>query len=154
MGNVPSQTEDQNLIIPVRLTNKQEGILPVRSTSGAAGFDLASPFDHVLDPGRITQVPLGFSLCIPKGHVGKIEGRSSLALKYGIQILGGVIDSDYRGDVAVILRNSGTVPFEFKRGERIAQMVILRLSPASQVVQVEELDDTERGKDGFGSTGK
>lgn len=137
-----------------------EGLdLPVYETSGAAGMDVraAVPEDRplTLEPGKRAMVPTGLSLAIPPGYEIQIRPRSGLAAKHGISCLNapGTIDSDYRGEIKIILINHGTEPFTITRGERIGQMV---LAPVTRLVwqPVETLEATERGSGGFGSTGR
>lgn len=129
---------------------------PVKATPGAAGFDLvaANPEPMVLPPGGRALVPTGIALALPEGFEGQVRPRSGLALKHGITCLNspGTIDSDYRGEVKVILQNHGQEPFEVRRGMRIAQLVVAAVAPARLEV-VESLDDTARQGGGFGSTG-
>ena len=108
----------------------------------------------IIEPGARELVPTGLSIAVPEGYEAQIRPRSGLALKNGVTVLNapGTIDSDYRGEVGVLLINLGSVPFELERGARIAQMVI---APVTQAVLIEadELSSTARGADGFGSTG-
>ncbi len=136
-----------------------EGLdLPAYETGGAAGMDLRAAVDAdaplVLAPASRAAVPTGLAMAIPPGYEGQVRPRSGLALKHGVTCLNtpGTIDSDYRGEVKVILANLGAEPFEIVRGMRIAQLVI---APVSRAVlcEVEQLDDTTRGARGFGSTG-
>lgn len=141
-----------------RLPHAQNLALPTYQTKGAAGMDLvaAVPLDQpiTLAAGSRAMVPTGLACAVPPGHEMQIRPRSGLAAKHGITVLNtpGTIDSDYRGEIQVILINLGDQPFEIKRGERIAQAVI---APFVQVglVEVDALDETDRGPGGFGSTG-
>lgn len=130
--------------------------LPRYMTPRAAGMDLCAAIEDTwtLEPGRIALVPLGFAMALPDGFEAQIRPRSGLAIHHGITVVNapGTIDSDYRGEVKVGLINLGPVSFALRRGERIAQMVIQRVCQA-QVAAVVELDVTERGAGGFGSTG-
>lgn len=132
---------------------------PKQQTAGAAGVDLpaALAFDTelVLAPGGRALVPTGFSIALPEGYEAQIRPRSGLAAKHGITVLNapGTIDADYRGEVKVILVNHGAEPFAVRRGDRIAQMVVAPVV-AVQFDEVEVLDETERGADGHGSTGR
>jgi dUTP pyrophosphatase len=137
-----------------------EGLpLPAYETSGSAGMDLraavaeASPV--ILAPGARVLVPTGLKIALEPGHEAQVRPRSGLALKHGVTCLNspGTIDSDYRGEVGVILANLGQEPFVIRRGERIAQMVIARYEQA-EMVEVAALDETARGAGGFGSTGR
>lgn len=129
--------------------------LPAYATHGAAGMDVVSAEDLTLAPGDRYAVATGFALAIPDGYEVQVRPRSGLALKHGITCLNtpGTIDSDYRGEVKIILANLGAAPFEVVRGERIAQLVaspVLRTALA----EVTMLDDTARGIGGLGSTGR
>lgn len=133
--------------------------LPAYETTGSAGMDLRAAIgaDEVLTllPGARALVPTGLKIALEPGFEAQVRPRSGLALKHGITTLNspGTIDSDYRGEVGVILINHGQQAFEIKRGERIAQMVIARHEQAVISV-VPTLDETERGEGGFGSTGR
>ena len=129
--------------------------LPAYATKGAAGMDVVAAEELTLAPGQRHAVATGFALAIPDGFEVQVRPRSGLALKHGITCLNtpGTIDSDYRGEVKIILANLGTEPFEIRRGERIAQLVpapVLR----AEFREVESLDETQRGAGGFGSTGR
>ncbi len=133
-----------------------EGLpLPAYATEGAAGMDVVAAEALTLAPGDRAAVATGFAIAIPAGHEVQVRPRSGLALKHGVTCLNtpGTIDSDYRGEVKVILANLGQAPFEIARGDRIAQLVpavVLRATLA----EVATLDDTSRGTGGFGSTGR
>ena len=131
--------------------------LPSYQTSGSAGLDLHAALAEavMLAPGKRQLVPIGLAFEIPLGFEGQVRPRSGLALKYGISIVNspGTIDSDYRGEVAVVLINHGTESVEIKPQDRIAQMVIARAERA-ELVLVDTLEDTERGAGGYGSTGQ
>ena len=141
----------------VRMPHAEGLALPAYGTEGAAGMDLlaAVEADLVLAPGARTAVPTGLSLAIPAGWEVQIRPRSGLALKQGITLLNtpGTIDSDYRGEVKIILANLGQAPFAITRGMRIAQLV---LAPYVRChwAPVDALDSTVRGEGGFGSTGR
>lgn len=139
-----------------RLANGGGIDLPVYATSGAAGMDIcaANEADIVLAAGERCAVPTGFAMAIPDGFEAQIRPRSGLALKHGISIANapGTIDSDYRGEIAVIIINLGNAPFTIARGMRIAQMVIAPVT-RGQFAEVADLDDSDRGESGFGSTG-
>jgi len=128
---------------------------PAYATTGAAGLDIVSAEDIVLRPGDRHAVSTGFAIAIPPGYEVQVRPRSGLALKFGVTCLNtpGTIDADYRGEVKVILANLGAEPFEVKRGERIAQLVPAEVA-AARFIEVESLDDTQRGAGGFGSTGR
>jgi dUTP pyrophosphatase len=129
---------------------------PKKQTDGAAGFDLVNNGpDVVLAPGQIVILPTGLAWQIPRKKIGLVCSRSGLATK-GILVINapGIIDSDYRGEVKVILGNVGPTPLEIKQYDRVAQMVIVGdASTAPQLAQLEWLTNTSRGKNGFGSTG-
>lgn len=138
-----------------RLPNGKDLPLPAYATEHSAGLDIVAAEDLILPPGGRHAVATGFAIAIPEGHEVQVRPRSGLALKHGITCLNtpGTIDSDYRGEVKVILANLGSEPFAVRRGERIAQIVpapVLR----TQLVEVSELDETARGGGGFGSTGR
>lgn len=144
--------------IPVRV-KKLEGNnlpLPAYATKGSAGFDLSACIttEETLAPGEIKLIPTGLSFEIPEGYEIQIRPRSGLAAKNGISIVNtpGTIDSDYRGEVKIIMINHSKTPFVIKRGERIAQAV-LNAAPQAQLIEAEELTDTTRGAGGFGHTG-
>ena len=142
-----------------RLPHAEGLALPAYETTGSAGMDLraAVPEDAplTLEPGQRALVPTGLKIALDRGYEAQVRPRSGLALKYGLTCLNspGTIDSDYRGEVGVILINHGREPFVIRRGERIAQMVVARHEQAD-VAEVETLDDTLRGAGGFGSTGR
>ncbi|WP_417578874.1 dUTP diphosphatase [Pelagibacterium sp.] len=132
--------------------------LPVRQSKGASGRDVAAALPAgetlVIAPGAFAIVPCGFALAVPVGYEAQIRPRSGLAARLGVTVLNtpGTIDADYRGEVKAILINHGTEPFEVRRGDRIAQMVIAAV-PYMTLVEVDDLEETERGTGGFGSTG-
>ena len=147
-------------VIAVRRLPHAEGLpLPAYETSGSAGMDLraAVPEDQpiVLHPGARTLAPTGLCMAIPLGFEVQIRPRSGLAAKAGVTCLNtpGTIDSDYRGEVQVILINLGAEDFVIRRGERIAQMVVAPVAQAAWS-EVDTLDETVRGVGGFGSTGR
>ena len=133
-----------------------EGLpLPSYASEGAAGLDVVAAEELTLMPGDRHAVATGFALAIPPGHEVQVRPRSGLALKHGITCLNtpGTIDSDYRGEVKVILANLGSDPFPIARGDRIAQLVAAPVLQA-RFNEVRDLDDTARGAGGFGSTGR
>jgi dUTP pyrophosphatase len=131
--------------------------LPEPATAGSAGADLraAVAAELVIAPGQRALVPTGFSVEIPAGWEGQVRPRSGLAARHGLTLLNspGTIDSDYRGEVRVLLINLGAEPFAVQRGERIAQLVVAP-APRVRFVEVEELPESARGEGGFGSTGR
>ncbi|MDN3646525.1 dUTP diphosphatase [Pontixanthobacter aestiaquae] len=133
-----------------------EGLeLPAYATSGAAGMDVLSAEDVTLEPGMRHAVATGLSVAIPDGYEIQVRPRSGLAFKFGVTVPNtpGTIDSDYRGELKVLMINHGTDAFPIKRGDRVAQLVLAPVTQA-QWHEVAELDDTERGAGGFGSTGR
>jgi dUTP diphosphatase len=139
----------------LRLPNNLDLPLPTRQTSGSAGFDLASAEpDFVLAPGERRLVATGLAIELPPGIEGQVRPRSGLALRHGITMPNapGTIDSDYRGELRVILQNGGTEPVTIARGDRIAQIVFARYE-TPEIVDATELEMSTRGGGGFGSTG-
>jgi len=127
---------------------------PFRANDCAAGYDLFSLYNYTLYPHQRLLVQTGIAMEIPDGYYGRIAPRSGWALKYGIDTLAGVIDSDYRGEVGVILYNTDKeIPFNIKMGDRIAQIVFEKYY-TFQIQETENLEDSKRGTGGFGSTGK
>jgi dUTP pyrophosphatase len=142
-------------IVLKRLGHGRDLPLPSYATVGAAGLDVVAAEDVTLAPGARHAVATGFALAIPPGFEVQVRPRSGLALKHGITCLNtpGTIDSDYRGEVKVILANLGGELFEVRRGERIAQLVPAPVQRA-RFREADELDSTGRGGGGFGSTGR
>ncbi len=128
--------------------------LPAYATPGAAGMDVVAAEDLDLAPGQRHAVATGFRVAIPEGYEIQVRPRSGLAFKHGISVPNapGTIDSDYRGELKILLINHGPVPFPIRRGDRIAQLVPAVVTLAA-FDEVEELEDTHRGHGGFGSTG-
>lgn len=145
-------------MIGIKLTRLEHGeglALPRYASEDAAGLDIASAEELVLDPGNRQAVATGFAIEIPPGYEVQVRPRSGLAARHGITCLNtpGTIDSDYRGEIKVILINLGQEPFPIRRGDRIAQLVpapVLR----AEVREVAALGETARGSGGFGSTGQ
>lgn len=139
-----------------RLPGSEDIALPEYETEGASGLDLRAAVreELTLCPGEIRLVPTGLAVSIPRGYEGQIRPRSGLALRYGIGMVNspGTIDSDYRGEIGLIVVNWGREPFVIRRGDRIAQMVIAAVSKA-EVVEVQDLESTPRGDGGFGHSG-
>jgi dUTP pyrophosphatase len=142
------------LEVGIKILSK-EAIIPEYQTEGAAGFDLCSSGSYLVGPGERVLVGTGLAFEVPKGYELQVRPRSGLALKKGITVLNspGTIDSDYRGEVGIILINHSGVGFIVERGDRIAQGVIAEVEQATFTVK-EELSDTTRGEGGFGSTNK
>jgi len=132
-----------------------EASLPTRGTAQSAGMDLRSNIAVTIYPGEAELVKTGIAMSLPPGFEGQVRPRSGLALRHRITVLNspGTIDSDFRGEVGVILINHGDTPFGVLPGDRIAQLVIAEVCDPF-VVEVDTLDETERGTGGFGSTGK
>jgi len=132
------------------------GPLPRYISPGAAGADITAYLEDeiTLGPGERAAVPTGIALAVPPGYECQVRPRSGLALKYGVTLLNspGTIDSDYRGEIKIILVNLGTEPFVIKNGDRIAQLVCAPVSRAG-FVETESLPETDRGEGGFGSSG-
>ena len=139
-----------------RLAHASNLALPSYATAGAVGIDIAAAIDQPrrLKPGAIMAIPTGFAMELPAGYEAQIRPRSGLALKYGVTIANapGTIDSDYRGEVSVILLNNGDHEFTITRGMRIAQMVLAAVTMINPI-EVDDLEETERATNGFGSTG-
>ncbi len=142
-----------------RLPNARDLPLPAPASAGSSGFDLRAAIDGelVLRPGERALVPTGLVLEIPSGWEGQVRPRSGLALRHGIGVVNapGTIDSDYRGEVAVILVNLGEAPFSLNRGDRIAQLILAPVAPAASIEweEADALEPSARGGGGFGSTG-
>jgi dUTP pyrophosphatase len=140
-----------------RLPHGQDLPLPVYQTEHAAGADVhAAVTDPItLAPGQRELIPTGFAYEIPPGHEMQVRPRSGLAFKHGVTVLNapGTIDADYRGELKVLLINHGPEPFQVKRGERIAQIVVAQIERA-ELIEVSELNESGRGEGGIGSTGR
>lgn len=140
----------------LKIINKSKNENPSYATNGASGMDLRANLDEdlVIKSGEIQLVPTGIFMEIPEGYEGQVRARSGLALKYGISLPNGIgtIDSDYRGELKVILINHGKEDFVIKNGDRIAQIIFIKYEKAELEI-VESLEDTERSEGGFGSTG-
>jgi dUTP pyrophosphatase len=148
------------MLDPIRIAIQRlshgEGLpLPAYATEGAAGMDVVAAEALTLAPGARHAVATGFAMAIPPGYEVQVRPRSGLALKHGVTCLNtpGTIDSDYRGEVKVILANLGDAPFSIARGDRIAQLVPAPVQHAT-LAEVGSLDETVRGAGGFGSTGR
>lgn len=138
------------------IINRGSQQLPAYATPQSAGMDLRANIEDpiTLRPLERRIVPTGLYITLPEGYEAQVRPRSGLALKHGITVLNspGTIDSDYRGEIGVLLINLSDTPFVINAGERIAQMVVARHEQA-ELIEVEELDDTERGAGGYGHTG-
>ena len=131
----------------------EDAIVPTKGTPVAAGYDLYCITDFEIEARERALIPTGIAVQIPHGCYGRVAPRSSLALKFGIDVGAGVIDEDYRGELKVILFNHSNQKFSAKKGERIAQLIIEQICHCP-IQLVEELDESGRGIAGFGSTGK
>jgi len=146
-------------MIEVNITRLKKGTglpLPHYESEGSSGMDIRADLEGpvFLNPGEIKLIPTGLALSIPNGYEAQVRPRSGLALKHGIGMVNspGTIDSDYRGEIGIVMINWGTKPFTINNGDRIAQIVFTRVIRANIVV-VEDLDKTPRGEGGFGHTG-
>jgi dUTP pyrophosphatase len=141
----------------INIINQSKHALPAYETVASAGMDLRANLNEglLLKAGQLLLVPTGLFIALPEGYEAQIRPRSGLAFKHGITVLNspGTIDADYRGEIKVLLINHGAEDFEIKDGERIAQMVIAAHARV-EWNSVNELEETERGAGGFGSTGK
>ena len=137
-----------------RLPHGEDLPLPVYATDGAAGMDVCAAEDVDLAPGARHAVATGFAVAIPQGYEIQVRPRSGLAFKHGISVPNapGTIDSDYRGELKVLLINHGDESFAIRRGDRVAQLVLAPVTRAA-FAEVDDLDETQRGAGGFGSTG-
>lgn len=142
-------------VLVQRLPHAEGLPLPAYATEGAAGMDLLAARDMTIAPGGRALVPTGLCIALPEGFEMQVRPRSGLALKHGVTVLNapGTVDSDYRGEVGVILLNTGAEPFAITRGERIAQAVFAPVTRATWE-EVVVLPETRRGTGGFGSTGR
>lgn len=152
----PARVTVPTTVVVDRVPGTEDLGLPQYKSAGAAGFDLAAAVDPpvVIEPGDRALIPTGLRLGIPDGYEAQVRPRSGLAFEYGVTVLNspGTIDSDYRGEVQVLLANLGPVPFTVRRGMRIAQMVVAKVEHVT--LQAGELSETARGAGGFGSTGQ
>ncbi|UCG65462.1 MAG: dUTP diphosphatase [Deltaproteobacteria bacterium] len=145
------------VIVKVKRSDSHPDLpLPFYQSDGSSGLDLQAAITQeiTLQPGDIRLIPTGLSISFPKGYEAQIRPRSGLALQHGLGLVNspGTIDSDYRGEIRVIAINWGKEPLTIKRGDRIAQIIISRVSRAI-IEEVQELDPTERGEGGFGHSG-
>jgi len=151
-----SDSPDHVTLRLMRLEGNQDMALPSYETAGSSGLDLRAAVhgELTLHPGEIRLVPTGLAVSLPTGYEAQIRPRSGLALKHGVGMVNspGTIDSDYRGEIGLVLINWSKTPFRIKRGDRIAQMVVTRVSRA-EVLEVERLETTARGEGGFGHSG-
>jgi dUTP diphosphatase len=149
-------TGDKRIVVRLARVSARTMPVPAYQTAGSAGVDLAAAVDApiTLEPGERALIPTGYAMAIPPGFEGQLRPRSGLALKHGVTLVNtpGTIDSDYRGEVKVLLINLGREDFVIRPEDRIAQLVVAPVTQASFDV-VAALDDTERGAGGYGSTG-
>ncbi|MGN1113033.1 MAG: dUTP diphosphatase [Acutalibacteraceae bacterium] len=137
---------------------RENAVIPQRATEGSAGADLCACIDTpiTINPGDLAKIPTGIAIALPNANLGAfLFARSGLGVKHGICLSNGVgvVDSDYRGEISVGLCNVGNKPYTIEPGERIAQMVIMPVA-LPQLCEAQELDETQRGEGGFGSTGR
>jgi dUTP diphosphatase len=146
-----AETSESTSVLPVVVG--PGGALPEYGSPAAAGADVRASEALVIPPGGRAAVPTALRLEIPPGHVGLVWPRSGLAVRHGIDTLAGVIDSDYRGELKVVLVNHGPEPFAIAAGDRVAQLLLQRVERA-RFVAADAVGDTGRGSGGFGSTGR
>lgn len=139
------------MTIQIKLLNNK-AIMPTRGTEHSAGFDLYAPERVDIPAGQSYLVGTGLAMAIPNGWFGQVNPRSSIASKKKVRVGARIVDSDYRGEVFINLHNDSDMTYEIQKGDRIAQIVFMPFM--SDVAQVDELDNTERGAGAFGSTGK
>ncbi len=139
-----------------RLEENRDLPLPTYESEDSSGMDIRAAVEEelTLNPGEIRLIPTGLAVAIPRGYEGQVRPRSGLALKHGIGMVNspGTIDSDYRGEIGIIVINWGQRPFKIRRGDRIAQIIIARAYRAD-IIEVDDLDSTHRGGGGFGHSG-
>ena len=145
------------IVVKIKRVRDNKGLpLPTYKSEGSSGMDITAYVKQpvLLKPGDIRLIPTGLAVSVPPGYEAQVRPRSGLALHYGIGMLNspGTIDSDYRGEIGIILINWGTEPFTIRKGDRIAQMIISKVYRAN-FVEVGGLDETSRGQGGFGHTG-
>jgi dUTP pyrophosphatase len=155
---IRSDRTTEDVRVPIQRQRGQENIpLPCYMTAAAAGMDMYAAVEGevAIPPGGRALIPTGIAISLPEGFEAQIRPRSGLALRYGVTLLNspGTIDADYRGEIKVILVNHGQEPFPIRRGDRIAQMVVHRVSRVAWMIS-EQLDGTARGEGGFGHTNR
>lgn len=133
---------------------KEGGSLPTRKYDKDAGFDLYAPYDGLVPAGGRVKVGLHIAVEVNEGTVGLVQGRSGLAVKYGITTIGNVIDCGYIGEISAVLLNTSDEDFVFYKGDRIAQLIVLKLSYPECVIEADSLYSGNRGDSGYGSSGK
>lgn len=132
---------------------KADAYVPFKASRRAAGYDLTSYYDYEIPPHGKELIHTEIEVALPEGTYGRIAPRSSLAWKFHIDVGAGVIDSDYRGEIGIVLFNHSDTPFKIQKGDRVAQLIIERIENEEELKIVEDLESTERGENGFGSTG-
>lgn len=151
-----SDSPDHVTLTVMRLEGNQDMALPSYETAGSSGLDLRAAVhgELTLHPGDIRLIPTGLAISLPPGYEAQVRPRSGLALKHGVGMVNspGTVDSDYRGEIGLVLINWGKAPFVIRRGDRIAQMVVTRVSRA-EILEVDRLETTTRGEGGFGHSG-
>jgi dUTP pyrophosphatase len=150
---MPESSRPPRPPLPLPALLGEGAFFPEYASAGAAGADLRASEAVEIGPGARAAVATGVRLQIPPGHVGLVWPRSGLAVRHGIDTMAGVVDSDYRGEVRVVLVNHGDEPFRVAPGDRVAQILLQRVERAA-FAAVASIDDTERGGGGFGSTGR
>lgn len=151
-----SNSPDHVTLRVMRLEGNQDMALPSYETAGSSGLDLRAAVhgELTLHPGDIRLIPTGLAISLPPGYEAQVRPRSGLALKHGVGMVNspGTVDSDYRGEIGLVLINWGRAPFVIRRGDRIAQMVVTRVARA-EILEVDRLETTTRGEGGFGHSG-
>jgi dUTP pyrophosphatase len=153
MRSLKMQNLSQTTLIKIKKTHP-DAIIPAYQTKGAAGFDFHSVDYHLIMPGDTKLIDTGIAVELPECIELQVRPRSGLSFKTGIRVANspGTVDEDFRGSIQVILQNTGALPFEIKKGDRIAQGVLSRFEKG-EFLEIESLSETERGEKGFGSTG-
>jgi dUTP pyrophosphatase len=141
-----------NMEIQIKKLSKN-GVIPTQGSPYAAGYDLYAAEEMIIEPGQRGLIKTNIAVSIPESYYGRVAPRSGLSYKKGLDVLAGVIDSDYRGDIGVILLNTGSETFKANLGDRIAQLIIEKCHKASWK-EVNDLSDSVRSSGGFGSTGR
>ncbi|HBY69207.1 MAG TPA: dUTP diphosphatase [Flavobacteriaceae bacterium] len=139
------------ILVKIKKLNSKAQI-PSRATLSDAGYDLYSSESGCIPPNSRSIVKTGISIAIPTGYYGRVAPRSGLAVKFGIDVLAGVIDSGYRGEIGVVLQNLSKDSFSFKEGDRIAQLILEQCNSV-EWIELDKLEDSQRSDGGFGSTG-
>lgn len=148
---IPARVNVKRTIASLVLLSVVATLLPISALVSMLAFIFLLNTTHIPPKGLVST---GIRVAIPRSYYGRLAPRSGLALKHGIDVGAGVIDADYRGDVKVLLFNFGTEAFQVRKGDRIAQLIVEKISPDETMIVVDALDDTVRDASGFGSTGK